>query len=92
MAPSFQKLGPPGNPGRFNLVDPAKIGCLPETLRSWVHRSERGQSVRPGQTTDEHERIKAPGRKVRELRQGNEILRNASAYFAFAELDRRSRP
>jgi transposase-like protein len=28
---------------------------------------------------------------VRELRQANEILRKASAYFAQAELDRRSR-
>lgn len=28
----------------------------------------------------------------RELRQANEILRKASAYFAMAELDRRSKP
>ncbi len=30
-------------------------------------------------------------REVRELRQANEILRKASAYFAMAELDRRSK-
>jgi transposase len=29
---------------------------------------------------------------LRELRQANEILRKASAYFAMAELDRRSKP
>ena len=34
------------------------------------------------------ERIKALEREVRELRQANEILRKASAYFAQAELDR----
>ena len=31
-------------------------------------------------------------REVRELRQANEILRKASAYFAQAELDRRFKP
>ena len=70
----------------------AKIGCSGETLRNWVRQSERDQGVRPGQTTDERKRIKALEREVRELRQANEILLKASAYFAFAELDRRSRP
>ncbi|KMO44992.1 transposase [Methylobacterium tarhaniae] len=70
----------------------AKIGCSGETLRNWVRQSERDQGVRPGQTTDERERIKALERENRELRQANEILRKASAYFAMAELDRRSRP
>ncbi len=57
-----------------------------------MRQSERDQGVRPGQTTDERERIKALERENRELRQANEILRKASAYFAMAELDRRSRP
>ncbi len=70
----------------------AKIICLGETLRNWVRQSERDQGVRPGQTTDECEQIKALEREVRELRQANEILRKASAYFAMAELDRRPRP
>jgi transposase-like protein len=47
--------------------------------------------ARPGSTTDERERIKALEHENRELRQANEILRKASAYFAMAELDRRSR-
>ncbi|MGR3435892.1 MAG: IS3 family transposase [Shimia sp.] len=59
----------------------AKIGCSGETLRNWVRQSERDQGVRPGQTTDERERIKALERENRELRQANEILRKASAYF-----------
>ena len=43
-------------------------------------------------TTQERDRIKALEREVRELRQANEILRKASAYFARAELDRRFKP
>ena len=69
----------------------AKIGCTTETLRKWVRQSERDGGGQPGPTTAERERIKALEREVRELRQANEILRKASAYFAMAELDRRSR-
>jgi transposase len=70
----------------------AKIGCTAETLRKWVRQAERDGGRRPGATTEERERVKAPEREVRELRQANEILRKASAYFAMAELDRRSKP
>jgi transposase-like protein len=70
----------------------AKIGCAPETLRHWARQAERDQGLRAGPTTAEHERIRALEREVRELRQANEILRKASAYFAMAELDRRSKP
>ncbi len=37
---------------------------------------------------DSAEKMKALERENRELRQANEILRKASAYFAMAELDR----
>src|SRR3954452_1803826 len=70
----------------------AQIGCTAETLRRWVRQAERDQGLRAGPTTDERERIKALEREVRELRQANEILRKASAYFAQAELDRRFKP
>ena len=70
----------------------AKIGCTAETLRGWVRQAERDQGLRAGPTSDERERIKALEREVRELRQANEILRKASAYFAQAELDRRPKP
>jgi len=66
----------------------SKIGCAGETLRSWVRQSERDQGVRDGTTTEERDRLKALERENRELRQANEILRKASAYFAQAELDR----
>ena len=70
----------------------AKIGGSGETLRNWVRQAERDPGLRAGSTTEERERIKALEREVRELRQANEILRKASAYFAQAELDRRSKP
>jgi transposase-like protein len=70
----------------------AKIGCTAETLRGWVRQAERDRGLRAGPTSDERERIRTLEREVRELRQANEILRKASAYFAMAELDRRSKP
>ena len=69
-----------------------KIGYSGETLRNWVRQAERDQGRRAGPTTDERERIKVLERENRELRQANEILRKASAYFAQAELDRRWKP
>lgn len=45
-----------------------------------------------GVPTDVAEKLKALERENRELRQANEILRRASAYFATTELDRRSKP
>ena len=69
-----------------------KIGCTAETLRGWVRQAERDQGQRPGPTSEERERIKTLERENRELRQANEILRKASAYFALAELDRRHKP
>ena len=68
-----------------------KVGCTAETLRKWVRQAERDQGKRPGQTTEDGERIKELEREVRELKRANEILRKASAYFAQAELDRRPR-
>ena len=66
-----------------------KIGCTPQTLNNWVRQHERDTGSREGLTTADRERIKAMEREIKELRQANEILRKASAYFAQAELDRR---
>jgi transposase len=65
-----------------------KLGCSPDSLRVWVRQARRDGGERPGQTTAEKARIKELEREVRELRQANEILKKASAYFAMAELDR----
>jgi transposase-like protein len=67
----------------------AKIGCSAQTLNGWLKQSERDAGERAGLTSDERDRMKALEREVKELRQANEILRKASAYFAQAELDRR---
>ena len=67
----------------------AKIGCSPETLRQWVHQAQVDAGRRDGLTRDERARLKALERENRQLRQANEILKKASAYFAQAELDRR---
>ncbi len=66
-----------------------KIGCTSETLRKWVRRAERDQGLRAGFMTDDKSRIKDLERENKELRQINEILRKASAFFAQAELGRR---
>ena len=66
-----------------------KIGCTPETLRKWVRQSQVDGGKRPGLSTDDRERLKQLEREVRELKRANTILRQASAFFAQAELDRR---
>jgi len=67
----------------------AKIGCTPETLRSWVNKIEVDSGARPGVTTDQAARLKQLERENRELMRANEILRKAAAFFAQAELDRK---
>jgi transposase len=66
----------------------SKFGCAAETLRKWVRRDERDTGQRPGPTSDQLARLRELERENRELRQANEILRKASAFFAQAELDR----
>ena len=65
-----------------------KIGCVPQTLHEWVKKAEVDSGKRAGVPTEMADKLKALERENRELRQANEILRKASAYFAQAELDR----
>ncbi len=67
----------------------SKIGCTPETLRSWIKKLEVDAGVKPGITGDQLQRTKELEREVRELKRANEILRKAAAFFAQAELDRK---
>ncbi|MFM0514978.1 transposase [Paraburkholderia sp. RL17-373-BIF-A] len=46
----------------------AKFGCSGETLRSWVRKAERDRGLRPGESTQEQDRLKELEREVRELR------------------------
>ncbi|MCW8114096.1 IS3 family transposase [Yersinia intermedia] len=68
----------------FNSIAP-KIGCNPDTLKAWVRQHERDFETRSSDsnlTTVERQRLKELEREVRELRRSNDILRQASAYFA----------
>lgn len=57
-----------------------------------MKKAEVDSGMRAGVPSDVADRTKALERKKnRELRQANDILRKASAYFAMAELDRRAR-
>ncbi len=82
------------HPSRWAAISSiaAKIGCTAQTLNEWVKKAEVDAGKRAGVPADTAERLKALERENRELRQANEILRKASAYFAQAELDRRFRP
>ena len=65
-----------------------KIGCTPETLRSW-HKKHINQTIPAHiQAQSQEQRIKELERKCRELRQANEIIRKAAGIEAQAELNR----
>jgi len=67
----------------------AKVGCTSETLRKWMRQAEIDSGKRVGQSSSELSRLKELERENKELKQANEILRKAAAFFAQAELDRR---
>lgn len=67
----------------------SKMGCTPETLRAWVNKMEVDSGKKPGVTFDASAKIKELERENRELKQANEILKKAAAFFAQAELDRK---
>ena len=82
------------HPSRWAAIESvaAKIGCSAQALNEWIKKVEIDSGKRAGVPTDMAEKLKALERENRELRQANEILRKASAYFAQAELDRRVKP
>jgi len=67
----------------------SKIGCTPETLRTWLNKMEVDSGSKPGVTSEDAARMKTLERENRELKRANEILRKAAAFFAQAELDRK---
>lgn len=68
-----------------------QLDIHPEALRSWVKRAEVDAGVAPGRTSEDARRIAELERENRELRRANEILKTASAFFAAAELDRKTK-
>jgi len=67
-----------------------QLDIVPESLRKWVQQAEIDRGQRAGTTTQEALRISELEREVKELRRANEILKSASAFFAF--LSRSSLP
>ena len=61
-----------------------KIGCTPETLRFW-HKKYIDQTISASVQAQSDKELE---RENRELKQANEIIRKAAAFFAQAELDR----
>ena len=45
----------------------AKMGCTPETLRSWIQKMEVDSGMEPGATTDQAKRTKELECESREL-------------------------
>jgi len=78
------------HPSRWSAIlsISSKIGCTGQTLSEWVKKAEIDGGKRAGVPRDMAAKLKTLERENRELRQANEILRKASAYFAQAELDR----
>lgn len=83
--------GPHGSRRQVIVSISAKIGCSANTPNDCVKKAEVDSGRRAGVSTDMAAKLKALGRENRKLRQANETLRKASAYFALAELDRRTK-
>ena len=85
MVFDHERYHPPRWATVVSIVD--RIGRVPQTLHEWVKKAEVNSGKRAGVPTEVADKVKALEREVRELRQENEILRKASAYFAQADLD-----
>jgi transposase len=72
-------------PSQWKAIDSVaeKLSIHHETLRLWVRRAETDSGQRPGLTSDELEKLKSLEKENSELRRANEILKEASAFFAF---------
>ncbi|AOA58592.1 hypothetical protein BFG52_09660 [Acinetobacter larvae] len=77
----------PSNWAAITAIAP-KIGCTPETLRTWYQKHLDLQNPSKVQKMSDQERIKKLERENKELQRANEILRKAATFFAQAELDR----
>lgn len=81
-------------PSRWAAIEAKvpKIGCSGHTLLEWVKKVVVDGGKRAGISTNVAKKLKVLERENRDIRQANESLCDASAYFATAELDRRSKP
>ena len=63
-----------------------QLGIHQETVRKWLRQAQTNAGERPGLTTEEREELRRLRKENAELRRANEILKDASAFFA-RELD-----
>lgn len=68
-----------------------KVGCAPETLRIWIIKAEELEIPAERERLADKARIKELERGNKELREVNEIIRRAAAFFAQAELGRQQK-
>jgi transposase len=69
--------------GDRSIGQVAKDYDLTETnVRTWVKQAEVDQGERPGLSTEEHKELSELRREVRRLREDNEVLKRATAFFA----------
>ncbi|WP_257160752.1 transposase [Corynebacterium cystitidis] len=67
-----------------------KTGIKETTLRNWARKAENTQKeANQVSESDKDAELKQLRNEVRQLREANEILKLASAFFAQAELDRK---
>ena len=66
-----------------------KLGCTPETLRSWHKKHLDQQNPVIVTTQSQATRIAELEREIKELKQANEIIRKAAGIEAQAKLDRK---
>jgi len=60
------------------------FGTPPETLRTWVRKTQVDTGSRPGLSSNERARLKQLEREVKDLGRANAILLDASIFFATA--------
>jgi transposase len=63
-----------------------ELGVSDGTLRNWANQDEIDFDEREGLNTEEKEELRKLRREVKTLRQENEILRKAAAFFAREEI------
>lgn len=64
----------------------SKCGMTPQSLLNWVRQAQVDAGRRAGVSSVDRQRIRELEVEVRELKRSNEILKAASAFFAW-ELD-----
>ena len=63
----------PDHKSRWSAIQSvaAKIGCTPETLRTWLNKKEVDDGLKPGVTTEEMAKMKSLERENKELKRAN---------------------